>query len=177
MRSFLSFNSVSVAAPIFITATPPESLASLSCNFSLSNSELESAKSALICCVRASIFSLSPFPPTITVLSFVTFILAALPSIVMFASFKSKPKSSVINVAPVNIAISSRIAFLLSPKPGAFTATTLNVPRSLFTTNVDTASCSTSSAIISNGFAAATTSSSTGSISCTALIFLSVTRT
>ena len=95
----------------------------------------------------------------------------------MFASFKSSPKSSVINVAPVNIAMSSNIAFLLSPKPGAFTATTLNVPRSLFTTNVDTASCSTSSAIISNGFAAATTSSSTGSISCTALIFLSVTRT
>ena len=34
--NFLSFISVSVAAPTFITATPPDNLASLSCNFSLS---------------------------------------------------------------------------------------------------------------------------------------------
>ena len=43
IRSFLYFNSVSVAAPTLITATPPESFASLSCNFSRSNSELDSA--------------------------------------------------------------------------------------------------------------------------------------
>ena len=98
-------------------------------------------------------------------LSLVTLTLAAFPSIVMLASFNSKPKSSVINVPPVNIAISSKIAFLLSPNPGAFTATTLNVPRSLLTTSVATASCSTSSAIINKGLAAATTSSNTGKIS------------
>ncbi|EKE06386.1 MAG: hypothetical protein ACD_19C00015G0018 [uncultured bacterium] len=37
--SFFSFNSISVAAPTLITATPPDNLASLSCNFSLSKSE------------------------------------------------------------------------------------------------------------------------------------------
>ena len=35
-RSFLSFISVSVAAPTLIIATPPANFASLSCNFSLS---------------------------------------------------------------------------------------------------------------------------------------------
>ena len=34
--NFLSFISTSVAAPTFITATPPDNFASLSCNFSLS---------------------------------------------------------------------------------------------------------------------------------------------
>ena len=34
--NFRSFISVSVAAPTFITATPPASFASLSCNFSFS---------------------------------------------------------------------------------------------------------------------------------------------
>ena len=37
--NFLSLSSVSVAAPTSITATPPASFASLSCNFSLSKSE------------------------------------------------------------------------------------------------------------------------------------------
>ena len=41
--SFLSLSSTSVAAPTWITATPPESFASLSCNFSLSNSESDSS--------------------------------------------------------------------------------------------------------------------------------------
>ncbi len=34
--SFFSFTSISVAPPTLMTATPPESLASLSCSFSLS---------------------------------------------------------------------------------------------------------------------------------------------
>ena len=176
MRSFFSFSSVSVAAPTFITATPPDNFAKRSCNFSRSNSEVDSAYNDFIWLLRLSISSLFPLPSTIIVRSFVTFTFDELPNIVIFASLRSNPKSSVINVAPVNIAISSKIAFLLSPKPGAFTATTLNVPRSLFTTKVAIASCSTSSAIISSGLAAATTSSNTGKISWTALIFLSVTR-
>ena len=56
------------------------------------------------------------------------------------------------NVAPVTIAISCNISFLRSPKPGAFTASTLNTPRSLFTMSVVSASPSTSSATISNSF-------------------------
>jgi hypothetical protein len=38
--------------------------------------------------------------------------------------------------APVNIDISVNISFFLSPKPGALTATTSNVPLNLLTTNV-----------------------------------------
>ena len=37
----------------------------------------------------------------------------------------------IIHGPPVNTAISLSISFLLSPKPGAFTATQFNVPRSL----------------------------------------------
>jgi hypothetical protein len=47
----------------------------------------------------------------------------------------------------VKIAISSNIAFLLSPKPGAFTAAIFKAPRNLFTTN-DNASPSSSAIII-----------------------------
>ena len=39
IRNLRSFNSVSLAAPTLITATPPANLAKRSCNFSLSNSE------------------------------------------------------------------------------------------------------------------------------------------
>ena len=47
-RSFASFISVSVAAPTRITATPPANLASLSCNFSLSKSDVVSSICFLI---------------------------------------------------------------------------------------------------------------------------------
>ena len=59
-----------------------------------------------------------------------------------------KPLSSEITCPPVRIAISSNIAFLLSPKPGAFTAAILSEPLNLFTTKVANASPSTSSEII-----------------------------
>ena len=58
------------------------------------------------------------------------------------------PLSSDITVAPVSVAISSNIEPLLSPKPGALTATTLKVPLNLLTTSVASASPSMSSAII-----------------------------
>ena len=47
--------------------------------------------------------------------------------------------------------MSSSIALRRSPKPGALTAATLRVPRSLLTTSVASASPSTSSAMISSG--------------------------
>ena len=64
------------------------------------------------------------------------------------------PKSSEITLPPVKIAISSSMAFLLSPNPGAFTATTFRPPLNLFTTKVAKASPSTSSDIIINGLPA-----------------------
>ncbi len=77
------------------------------------------------------------------------------------------------NLPPVSIAISSIIAFLLSPNPGAFTAQHLRTPLNLFTTNVARASPSTSSAIIRSGLPSLTTCSKSGTISFTEDIFFS----
>ncbi len=107
----------------------------------------------------------SPAPSTIVVFSLSTVIMRAFPSWSKLVSLSSKPSSSEITVPPVRIAISSSIAFLLSPKPGALTATQLNVPRSLFKTSVASASPSTSSAIISNFLPCCTICSNTGRIS------------
>ncbi|CFE41276.1 Uncharacterised protein [Mycobacterium tuberculosis] len=65
------------------------------------------------------------------------------------------------------MAISCSIALRRSPKPGALTATDLKVPRILLTTRVDSASPSTSSAMISSGLPAPMTFSSSGSRSLT----------
>ena len=64
------------------------------------------------------------------------------------------------------------IALRRSPKPGAFTATDLNVPRILLTTSVARASPSTSSEMITSGLPVCMTFSSTGSRSRTAEILL-----
>ena len=58
--------------------------------------------------------------------------------------------------------MSESIALRRSPKPGAFTATTLSRPRILFTTSVERASPSTSSATTTNGFLVWATFSSSG---------------
>ena len=55
---------------------------------------------------------------------------------------------------PVRIAMSLSISLRRSPKPGALTAQTLSVPRSLLTTSVASASPSTSSAMMSSGLPA-----------------------
>ena len=65
-------------------------------------------------------------------------------------SFNSSPKSDVITSPPVNVAMSCNIAFLLSPYPGALTAKTFITPLNLFKINVDNASCSISSQIITS---------------------------
>ncbi len=70
--------------------------------------------------------------------------------------------------------MSESIAFLLSPKPGALTATHSKVPLNLFTTRVVSASPSMSSAIIINFLPCCTICSSTGRISWIFEIFLSV---
>ena len=83
------------------------------------------------------------------------------------------PTSSDKTVPPVSIAISSNIAFLLSPKPGALTAATFTIPLMELTTKVASASPSTSSAIINNGLPALATASNIGNISLIFDIFLS----
>ena len=83
------------------------------------------------------------------------------------------PTSSETTLPPVSTAISSSIAFLLSPKPGALQAATFTMPRILFTTNVARASPSTSSAIIISAFPAFATPSNNGIKSFMFDIFLS----
>ena len=72
---------------------------------------------------------------------------------------------------PVRTAMSWSIALRRSPKPGALTATALNVPRILLTTSVASASPSTSSAMMTSGLPVFITASSAGSSDCTVEIF------
>ena len=102
--------------------------------------------------------------------------LFAVPKSSIVAPSKERPTSSDITVPPVRIAISSNIAFLLSPNPGALHAAALTIPLKLFTTNVANASPSISSAIINSGFPAFATDSNKGSKSLMFEIFLSKRR-
>ena len=172
--NFFSFISVSVAAPTAITATPPTSLASLSSNFSLSKSEVEFAICARNSETLRSSLSLSEYPSIIIVFSFSTFTCFALPNLSIVVFWSSSPSSEEITSPPVRAAISCSISFLLSPNPGAFTATHVNVPLNLFTTSVVNASPSTSSAIINNFLPCSAIFSRIGNISCIDDIFLSV---
>src|SRR6267143_100787 len=114
-----------------------------------------------------------PAPSTIVVLSLSTTTFLARPrsSSLMFSSLI--PRSSVIALPPVRVAMSSSMAFRRSPKPGAFTAPQFSVPRSLFTTKVASASPSMSSAMMRKGLPARATCSSSGSMSFITLIFFS----
>ena len=69
--------------------------------------------------------------------------------------------------------MSSIMALRRSPKPGALTAQTLMVPRSLLTTRVARASPSTSSETINSGLPVLATFSRIGSRSLRELIFFS----
>jgi len=84
--------------------------------------------------------------------------------------------SSETTLPPVRTARSSSMALRRSPNPGAFTALTLSVPRSLFTTRVANASPSTSSATMSSGAPIFAICSSTGKRSFMLLIFFSLIR-
>src|SRR6202046_5266251 len=128
-RSLRSFTSTSVAPPTRITATPPASLASRSCSFSRSESEVVSSICALICVMRSSMSFFLPPPLTIVVfsLSIITFL--ALPSIASVTFSSLMPRSSLIAWPPVRTAMSCSMALRRSPQPGAFTAATLEAPR------------------------------------------------
>ena len=107
-------------------------------------------------------------------LSMVTFLALPRSSILMFSSFK--PRSSVMALPLVRMAMSSSIALRRSPKPGALTAAACSVPRSLLTTRVASASPSMSSAMMSSGRPRRATCSSTGRRSFIELIFFSCIR-
>ena len=169
-RCFLSFISVSVAAPTLTTATPPASLARRSWSFSRSKSESVVSISALICLMRPLISSESPAPSMMVVASLETTTRRARPSWETWALASLRPISSLITSPPVRMAMSSSMRLRRSPKPGALTAMPVKVPRSLLTIRVARASPSTSSAITSSGRPWPMTCSSRGSRSCTELI-------
>ena len=102
--------------------------------------------------------------------------LFAVPKSSIVAPSSERPTSSDITVPPVKIAISSSMAFLLSPNPGALHAAALTIPLRLLTTNVANASPSISSAIIKSGFPAFATDSKRGNKSLIFDIFLSKRR-
>src|SRR2546422_6904628 len=118
-----------------------------------------------------------PAPSTMVVLSLSTTTFLAFPrsSSLMFSSLM--PRSSVIALPPVGVAMSSSVALRRSPKPGAFTAAQCRVPRSLLTTRVARASPSMSSAMMRKGLPARATCSSSGNMSFITLIFFSWIRT
>ena len=123
--------------------------------------------------IRPLIFSASPAPSISVVLSLSITTLFALPRSLATAFSSLNPTSSEITCPPVRIAISWSIAFRRSPNPGAFTAATFSVPRSLLTTRVARASPSTSSATIKSGLPICATFSRIGNKSFIAEIFLS----
>ena len=135
-----------------------------------------SSTCVLICFTRPSIRLGSPAPSTIVVLSLSILTRLARPKSVNFTLSSFRPTSSEMTWPPVKVAISSSIAFRLSPNPGALTAATFRVPRSLFTTNVAKASPSTSSEMMTIGFPILATCSRIGSRSFIALIFFSTMR-
>mmetsp|Transcript_14657 Transcript_14657/g.43565 ORF Transcript_14657/g.43565 Transcript_14657/m.43565 type:complete len:209 (-) Transcript_14657:692-1318(-) len=175
-RSFFSLTSVSVAPPTLMTATPPESLASRSCSFSFSYSEVVSAIESRSNSQRSSMASVSPAPSRMIVssLEMVTFL--AVPSTENSAVSSFMPVSSEMTVPLVSTAMSCSVALRLSPNPGALTAATLTPPRSLLTTSVASASPSMSSAMITSGFCSLTTCSRSGSIDCSEETFFSTSR-
>ena len=98
---------------------------------------------------------------------------SAVPNISIVVFSRVIPLSSEITCPPVRMAISSSIAFLLSPKPGAFTAATFNEPLILLTTKVPNASPSTSSAMMINPLLDCATGSRIGNSSFIEEIFFS----
>lgn len=77
---------------------------------------------------------------------------------------------------PVSSAMSCRFAFLLSPKPGAFTAHTFRPARSLLRTREARASLSTSSAMMSSGLFSLMTASSRPTTDCRVDTFFSTSK-
>ena len=143
--------SASVSAPTLTTATPPASFAKRSWSFSVSYSLSDCSICLRICATRASTSLRVPAPSTMVVLPLSTVSFLAVPSWLISSFSRVTPKSSLINVPPVRTAMSPNMALRRSPKPGALTAQTFSVPRSLLTTKRVNASASTSSAMINNG--------------------------
>mmetsp|Transcript_10425 Transcript_10425/g.45262 ORF Transcript_10425/g.45262 Transcript_10425/m.45262 type:complete len:231 (+) Transcript_10425:524-1216(+) len=175
-RSFFSLSSVSVWAPHWMMATPPERRAARSLSFSFSYSASAASQRRLICFTRAATSSSVEPSPTMVQDSLPSSTRAALPRTSGPTLSRERPSSSLTTVAPVRMAMSSRYWDLRSPKPGALSAQIFSAPRSLFTTRVARASCSMSSAMMRRGKPDLIASSRMVIMSRADLIFLSTRR-
>ena len=102
-----------------------------------SKSESEFSISALIWLMRALMSSSAPAPSMMVVLSLVILTVFGAAEHARASTFSSlMPSSSETTWPPVTMAMSSSMRLRRSPKPGALTATEVNVPRSLLTTSV-----------------------------------------
>jgi len=153
-----------------IIATPPINLDKRSCNFSTSYGELDLSICDFNSKIRASITLTSPLPSTIVVVSLPTVIVLASPNQSLLNLSKRIPFCCDTTVPPVNVAISSRISVLRSPKSGALTAATFKIPLILLTISVASASPSISSATINKDLFCVDTDSRIGNRSFTAEI-------
>ncbi len=107
-----------------------------------------------------------PEPPKIRVLSLSETTDSARPQYSAGSAVSNlTPTFSEITFPPVRQAISSSMASRRSPKPGALTAKTLKVPRSLLTTRVVRASPSISSAMMTKFLVSLTSFSKKGKMS------------
>ena len=174
--ALVSLTSVSVAAPILSTATPPVSLPTLFSIFSLSHLLVDSLACPRSSSALSSVAFLSPPPPTTVVLFLATMMRSALPRLVGPCALRSAPWSLNRGLAPVSTAMSSSCSEISSPNPGALTATAFTTLLTTFSTSVASASPSMSLATISRGLFCWTLASSVGSRSCAELIVWSVRR-
>mmetsp|Transcript_27571 Transcript_27571/g.92614 ORF Transcript_27571/g.92614 Transcript_27571/m.92614 type:complete len:376 (-) Transcript_27571:400-1527(-) len=175
-RSFLSFSSVSVAAPTLIRAMPPPSAATRSAAFSVSKLLSDFEASRRICTMRFLMFSDCLPSVTIVVSSLPTTMRSHVPSMSTVTVSKAMPTSCATYVAPVATAMSLSKSLRRVPNPGAFSATTSRTPRILFTTKADKASPVMSSAMITKGSLDLTMPSKIGIKSLTFSMRASVTK-
>ena len=106
MRSFFSPISTSEPPPTLMTATPPLSLASRSCSFSFSYSDVLFSASSRIMSQRSLMASDEPAPCMTSVSSLDTVILRARPRCSSVAASSLSPTSSEMTVPPVSSAMS-----------------------------------------------------------------------
>ena len=117
----------------------------------MSYSEVARLISSLIYSTLPLIDSFSPAPSIMIVSSLLIITFLALPRIVTSQFSKDIPRSVSRTSDLVNTPISSNWFFLLFPKPGVFTQTTLKTPFNLLRIKAANGSDSTSSAMITKG--------------------------
>ena len=145
--SFFSFSSTLELPPTLMIPTLPDNIESLCSNFFLMKPFFSSEmsfdtsliRSCKLCCISSFVVI------TVCLSSVVTY--SASPKQLISIKSRSSPSSSSITVAPVNIAKSSVVSFLVGPKPGKSIILTFMLPFTLFIINAAFTVCATGATI------------------------------